>query len=168
LTGGHVSLNVEKIINKDQITRPENQSGTLNWKKALSDVVASELDQVISLRNWSTLSQKLKKLCPETEWYFIREEDKYSNDKELISLTWEWINKVIANPAWPFPERITCSIESKKSERFIRFAIMSSEGVIPFVSPPQDLCVAPWKKDQTHGWKVFTLPKSQIKKSGKA
>ena len=163
-----MSLNVEKLINKEQLTKSENQNVNLNWKKALSDVVASELDQVISLRNWATFSQKLKNLCPETEWYFIREEDKYSNDKELISLTWDWINKVVANPAWPFPERITCSIESKKSERFIRIAIMSSEGVIPFVSPHQDLCVAPWKKDQTHGWKVFTLPKSQIKKSGKA
>lgn len=163
-----MGLNVETRTTPDHVKKSDNQSDHLNWKKALSDVLGSELDQVVSLRNWSTFNQKLINLCPETEWFFVREEDKFTNDKELISLAWEWINKIVANPAWPFPEKISCSIESKKSDRYIRIAILSSEGVIPFVSPPQELCIAPWKKDQAHGWKVFALHKSNLKKSGVA
>ena len=163
-----MSLNIGPVISNEKVQKTPNQSDQLNWKKALSDTLTAEIDEVLSLRAWSVLTQKLKNLCPETDWLFIREEDKTTNDKELINLTWEWMNKLVANPQWPFPEKISFSIESKRSERFIRIAVENSNGVIPFVSPPAPLCVAPWKKDQKHGWKIFAINPSQLKKSGQA
>lgn len=163
-----MSLNIDPIISDEKISKTEIQPENINWKKILTNVVGSDLDQATSLREWSTFSQKLRNLCPESQWLFIREEDKQSNDKEIINKAWEWINHLVANPKWPFPEKIICSIESKRTERFIRLTILSSKKTIPFVSPPEPLCVAPWIKDEAHGWKIFYNNTPQFKKSGQA
>jgi hypothetical protein len=158
----------DKLISKSILTKAPSTDEGLNWKSALLACVNNDYEAASSLRAWSEFRKRLNNLCPETEWVFVREDDKRTDDVIFLNQVYVWINSLITNPLWPFPDKIVCSLEGQKSQRLIRLAVISSKKSIPFANPPMELSVAPWKKGESHGWKIFFANTYELKKTGQA
>lgn len=144
------------------------QSNEIDWKSILKATMAPSQSAIELQRQWGRLSSHMRSLCPESDWIFIREESVTAEENKFLPLIQKWLESLIANPAWPFPEKIYLTTETSRGEKTWKLFIDEKSGAIPFIEISSHLTIAPFQEGRLRGWKITSSPAYHINKSGEA
>lgn len=139
----------------------------INWRRALTEVLCKNDEQTISDRNWARLTTRLRDLCPETRWTFINDNNSVP-EKEDIEALHVWLEAMVADPAWPFPESIIITRECHNKEHSWKMLFPRSVTKLPFVIPPHSLTVTPYYDKHLSGWHIRAIDSFTINQVGEA
>lgn len=163
-----MDLNNDKNLHRPQAEESFDKEFEINWKDVLASSLGVSVPEVSSQRSWSQLTGKMRSLCPETQWLFIREEVKDFNESAFVKSIQSWLEKLVALPEWPFPEKIFISAHSEQNQRYWQIYCLKTDGKLPFLSPPSNVTVFPWSDQYCHGWKIHAFSSFTSSKTGSA
>lgn len=144
------------------------ESSEIDWKSILQSTLAPSQAATETQRLWGKLSSHIRSLCPESDWIFIREESQNVQETAFLPHIQRWLESLIANPAWPFPEKIYLTAESSGAERIWKLYIDEADGALPYVAISSKMTITPFKETRLRGWKISSSPAYHINKSGEA
>lgn len=145
-----------------------NEEVQVDWRDILKTALCANESEINTQRKWSTFTQRLRELCPETEWLFIREDGYTSKEAKMISEIQSWMEALIVSLEWPFPERVIISAHSSGKERIYKISFSQKIGTLPYTPAPSTITVTPWKDEHSIGWKIRFLNSYSVHKAGEA
>jgi hypothetical protein len=150
------------------IEEEKNREQNIDWKSILNSTLATPPDAVASQRAWAALASKVREMCPETEWVFIREEESTPGEEKAISSIQYWLEALVAHIDWPFPEQVILSASHSGKDRTWNVMVKKSDGKIPYVTPSSNITVTAFKDAHTQGWKIQASNSFTLNKAGEA
>lgn len=161
------NLSVPKKDTLKQVTPVRTNEVVINWKRALTEVLCRNEEQTSSERNWARLCVRLRDLCPETKWTFIHNIQSYAQ-KEDIEALHVWLESLVADPSWPFPEHIIITSECHNKEHSWKLLFPRTVVKLPFATPPHSLTIVPYYDKQSSGWHIRAIDSFTINQAGEA
>lgn len=141
----------------------------VSWKNVLKEILGAPSDRTDSQRCWSDFASHLREQFPETQWFFIRQEDRELNESSMLQSIHQWLTKVIDTPEWPLPESAIISSEGEGKNRCWVVSFPRSAGPLPRSAISlTSLTMVPWGNEHLHGWKILNIKPYTVNKTGEA
>ncbi|HXH73746.1 MAG TPA: hypothetical protein VNJ08_02205 [Bacteriovoracaceae bacterium] len=160
-------LPVPKKNQHKQVNPVRTNEVVINWKRALNEVLCKSEDQTDSERNWARLCNRLRDLCPETNWIFIHDYQTVPQKEDLEALH-VWLEGLIAVPTWPFPEQLILTSECNNNEHSWKLLFSRKVDKLPFSTPPLSLTIIPFHDQHSSGWHIRAIDSFTINQAGEA
>lgn len=150
------------IQHENDIQVPSQEEVELDWKKSLTEVLSKSHYEMKNDKAWANFSQSMRELCPETTWLSICENSNKEDDTHTIASIQDWLEKLVATEAWPFPEKVILMMEAGKE-----YKVIFAKGTkLPFIESSEDIICSPWKDNHSVGWKIQKSEPFKINKAG--
>lgn len=169
-TGGHVRFSKDNSLPIDAHTIEDSLVQTNvgleqipSWRDALAIGLGKSDSQIESQRAWGRLCASMRELCPETEWISLATDQALDNSTEQITAIQVWFERLIASVDWPFPKQIIIQAEKDNWKM-----VFEKSTKLPFITPPTNLTVIPWRDKHSVGWKIQAINSYNVSKVGEA
>lgn len=136
---------------------------SLSWRDALTVGLGKNESQIESERAWGRLCTSMRELSPETEWISLATEQALDNVSEQIAAIQNWFECLIGSAEWPFPKQVIIMAEKDNWK-----IVFEKSTKLPFISPPANLTVVPWRDSHSIGWKIQAINSYNVSKVGEA
>ena len=134
---------------------------SISWRDALTLGQGKNESQIKSERAWGLLCTSMRELCPETEWISLATEQSLYNASEEIASIQNWFECLIGSVEWPFPKQIIIMTEKDNWK-----IVFEKSTKLPFITPPSNLTVTPWRDIHSIGWKIQAINSYNVSKVG--
>jgi hypothetical protein len=156
----------------ENVQKPEieeakaKQEVSLDWKKSLSIALCKSEKQLTNERTWAKFITRMRDLCPETTWFSIGECTESLDHKSIVAIQF-WLESLVSNPEWPFPEQVILMTPNKNNKSF-KVIFPKSISKLPYTQPPRGLSATKWKDKYSCGWKITQAETFNSTKAGEA
>ncbi len=159
-----ISKDTALTMNTDQVGQKDvSLERNINWRDALTAGLGKSNSHIESERAWGCLCSSMRELCPETEWISLTSEQALGSAKEQVRALQSWLENLVGSAEWPFPKKVMLIAELDNWK-----IVFEKSTKLPFIIPPSNLTVSPWRDLHSTGWKVQAINSYNVSKVGEA